>query len=156
MNEKLKNKSRWSWTVLIIVLGLVSVGIVRSVGISHRVPDISLKDGEAVLSPVMIGVESVYMDIINNGGADELISVKTSFPKSIVILHDVQDGRMVQKDRISVPAGASISLRPGGLHIMLFNMPPTLKEGDVITLHLVFAKSGERQVQAGVIREHQR
>ncbi len=140
----------------VLILVLLSAVILFYLKASPREPDISISGAEAVISPVMIGSVSVFMDISNGGAGDELISARTSVPKSVVILHEELEGQMVQTDRIPIPSRGSMVLRPFGPHIMLFNMPRTLKEGDSITLYLTFAKSGERQVQAKVAASYHR
>jgi copper(I)-binding protein len=72
-------------------------------------------------------------------------------PKVVAMLHVVQDGKMVMTDRIVVPAGGVTVLKPGGCHIMLFNMPKDLKAGDAFTLYITFARSGERQIPVKVV-----
>ncbi len=130
------------------------MALLLSFGVSaaNSQSDITIQDAEASPSPMMLGVVSVFMRISNTGNAaDELTAVRTSIPKSSGMLHDVQDGKMVMLDKIPIPANSVTVLRPGSLHIMLFNMPRDLKQGDSITLYLTFAKSGVRQVQVKVM-----
>jgi len=123
-------------------------------GTSSHMPNISIRNAEAVISPMFIGAASVFMDISNDGNEEDVLTtVKTSMPKVATMMHDIQDGRMVMTDRISIPPGG-VTLRPGGLHIMLFNMPKTLKEGDKFTLYLTFARSGLKQVEVRVVSGH--
>lgn len=57
---------------------------------------------------------------------------------------------MVRVDRIPVPAGGSTTLEPGGLHVMLLEMPAPLEEGTELELTLTFERAGELVVDAVV------
>lgn len=51
---------------------------------------------------------------------------------------------------IDVPAGSTVSLEPGGLHIMLIGLATDLQPGDTYDLTLVFEAAGERTVTVEV------
>ena len=53
---------------------------------------------------------------------------------------------MVRVEKIPVPARETVDLKPGSLHIMIFNMPKTIQEGSELALTLRFERSGERTV----------
>ncbi len=57
---------------------------------------------------------------------------------------------MVPVDRITVPAGGSVELKPGGLHVMLMDLKRPLAVGDRFQLTLRFEKSGEQTVEVEV------
>ncbi|MCS6871919.1 MAG: copper chaperone PCu(A)C [Anaerolineae bacterium] len=94
------------------------------------------------------GVSAVYMKIENRGGgSDVLVSAETDVA-GVVELHQTvieNDMAMMRPlpEGINLPPGSVTELLPGGLHIMLLDLKRELKEGDVITLTLVF-KSGKR------------
>lgn len=122
-------------------------------GCASGKPQLSILNQEAVLSPVMRGVVSVFMKVENTGnGSDSLIGAKTGLPGTLVELHDTKQGRMARTESISVPAGSTVSLEPGGAHIMIFKMPRDIGEGSVFPLRLVFAKSGEKEMSVKVVR----
>ena len=50
--------------------------------------------------------------------------------------------RMQEVDAIAVPAGATVELKPGGLHLMLIDLAKPLVAGETFTVTLAFA-SGE-------------
>ena len=49
-----------------------------------------------------------------------------------------------------MPAGGSVTLQPGGLHVMLIDMQKELAPGDKISLTLTFEKAGPMTVEAEV------
>jgi copper(I)-binding protein len=51
---------------------------------------------------------------------------------------------MVESGKLVVPANGVLELKPGGLHIMVFDMPKSTAAGDEFTLRLRFERSGER------------
>jgi hypothetical protein len=53
-------------------------------------------------------------------------------------------------EAIDVPAKSSVTLRPGGLHVMLIGLKNDLKVGDVVRLTLRFEKSGTMKLEAAV------
>jgi copper(I)-binding protein len=109
-------------------------------------PRLRVAPAEATLSPMLAGVCSVFVMIANAGdGDDALVEARADVPGSITQLHVVRDGRMVQRDRLVVPAGGALELRPGGPHVMVFNLPKEGVAGDRFTLHLRFERSGEMQ-----------
>jgi periplasmic copper chaperone A len=68
----------------------------------------------------------------------------------IVEVHEMKmDGgvmRMNAIDRLPLPAGKAVDLKPGGYHVMLLDLTQTLKEGDTVPVTLTFAdKAGQKQ-----------
>ena len=85
-----------------------------------------------------------YMRIINNS-ENNIILHSASSPafKAIEFHRSVEkDGvyRMVPHLHLHIAANASIELRPGDYHLMMFNPTSTLKEGDSVEVELVFSQ----------------
>ncbi|MFN7168084.1 MAG: copper chaperone PCu(A)C, partial [Pannonibacter sp.] len=62
-------------------------------------------------------------------------------------LHEmaVIDGVMKMREMeggIPVPAGATVELKPGGLHVMFMDIKQPLKEGETLPITLTFEKAG--------------
>jgi hypothetical protein len=55
--------------------------------------------------------------------------------------------RMRQVDAIELPAGATVELAPGGLHLMLMGLKSPLKAGERLPLVLRFEKAGELKTE---------
>jgi hypothetical protein len=53
-------------------------------------------------------------------------------------------------DRLEIPAGGTVELKPGSYHIMLLELANELKAGDKIEITLKFEKAGEVKVTAEV------
>ena len=58
--------------------------------------------------------------------------------------------RMRPLENIVVPAGASVTLQPGGHHVMLMGLTAPLKEGDSFPLTVVFENAIKMQTSVKV------
>jgi copper(I)-binding protein len=57
---------------------------------------------------------------------------------------------MQKVDRLEIPAGGSVELKPGGYHVMLIDLTGELRSGDQIEITLTFEQAGEVKVVADV------
>lgn len=95
---------------------------------------------------------AVYLSIMNMGKeSDQLIAISSPIAAS-AMLHKSKDENGVMKmemlDKLEIPAGATIDIVPGHMHIMLTNLNALLKLGDHVPLELTFKKSGKMSVDA--------
>ncbi len=85
---------------------------------------------------------AAYVVIENLGKTDQAVVAASSDAARALELHEMKMTggmmRMSQVKEIVVPAGGRVELRPGGLHIMLFDVTRPLKAGDTIPLTLAF------------------
>lgn len=95
-----------------------------------------------------------YLSVSNAGKAgDKLVSASADVSKSVELHEMKMDGdvmRMREVSAVEVPAGKSVELKPGGLHIMLMGLKAPLKQGDKFPLKLKFEKAGEVTVTVNV------
>jgi copper(I)-binding protein len=116
-----------------------------------RSPRIEIHGPEARLSSMFGGTCAIFLEIVNSGeGADVLVDAAVDLPGAIVELHDVKDGRMVRTDKVAVPAKGAVTLKPGGIHVMVFNLPKDARAGTELTLRLRFETSGERRTSVRI------
>lgn len=133
-------------------------------------------------SPMATTMGAAYMDIVATEG-DELVaaSVDASIAGKTEV-HEVvmsEDGdhsmtddsmadgsmgsdttmpmsgamTMREVDKIVLPAGETVSLKPGGYHIMLLDLVDPLEVGSSISVTLTFATAGEITVDVPVLDE---
>ena len=57
---------------------------------------------------------------------------------------------MERQDLVGIPAGDSVALEPGGLHVMLMNLVNDLQVGDRFELTLEFQRAGDITVEVEV------
>lgn len=109
-------------------------------------PQITIANAKAVLSPAIIGEAMVTMNIVNEGGPDVLKAVKTDIPGAKVSLHVMQGQRMVVVGMVEVLSKSSLEFKMGGSHVMIEDLPKTMKQDSKFHLTLVFQKSGEKTI----------
>jgi len=95
-----------------------------------------------------------FLKIENAGEADRLISAQADVSK-LVELHTMSmDGEVMRMRKldngIELPAGQTVELKPGSLHIMFLELKAPLKEGSKFPLHLKFEKAGDIDVEVQV------
>ena len=95
---------------------------------------------------------AVYLSIMNMGAkSDELIGMSSTAASS-AMLHQSKDENGVMKmemlDILEIPAGKTVDILPGQMHIMLMELKATLKTGDHVALELEFKNSGKVSVDA--------
>ena len=93
--------------------------------------------------------------IMKNSGAaaDALVAAELPVAARAELHTHIKDGdvmRMRQVSSIDVPAGGTVNLQPGGLHIMLIDLKEPLRQGETFPLTLTFAKAGKVTVYVPV------
>jgi periplasmic copper chaperone A len=115
---------------------------------------ISVSDAWARPGPA--GAETaVYLTIANSGGTSDALVAASSPSAASVMLHGTSTDMagmtgMAPLDRVDVPAGGSVPLAPGGMHLMVSGLTSALDIGATIDLDLVFEHAGTVHVAAEV------
>ncbi len=60
--------------------------------------------------------------------------------------------RMLPVERLEIPPGGSVSLEPGGMHLMLFNPARPLRQDDRVVISVELADAARRRFEAVVKR----
>lgn len=82
---------------------------------------------------------AAYVDITNGGPTTQLVSVASSTASSIEFHTTIDDNGMMRMRRlkqIELPAGTTVQLQPGGIHLMVFGVS---KLDEVTTLEFTTA-----------------
>jgi periplasmic copper chaperone A len=118
---------------------------------SHASPtSIHLQDAWARFSPIEGRPAGVYLTIHAGKTADRLISAATPIAARAELHTHTMTGSVMQMrkiDGIDLAASSEVMLKPGGLHIMLFDIKARPKDGSTFPLTLTFAKAGKQTVQ---------
>lgn len=98
-----------------------------------------------------------YLTVVNGGGDDDRLVSATSPAAGRVEIHEmaVTDGVMVMRplpEGLPVPAGETVALAPGGLHLMLIDLAAPLVEGERVPVELTFERAGTIAVELAVDR----
>ncbi len=129
---------------------------------------ISISDAWSRPSPAVAGAGAAYMVIENTGSAADALIDASSDVATAVEVHETvdmssampgaSDGGMgsspmmgMQKiDRLEIPAGGKVELKPGSYHVMLIGLTRELQVGETIEITLTFEKAGDVKVSAEV------
>ncbi len=86
--------------------------------------------------------------------ADTTLVGASSPVAKIVEIHEMKmDGgtmKMRAIDKLALPAGEPVELKPGGYHVMLMDLAQPLKEGETVPVTLTFQDKGGRQTSVDV------
>jgi copper(I)-binding protein len=92
-------------------------------------------------------VSAAYMKLTADADVRLVAASSPAVPR--VEVHEMKmDGdvmRMREVKAIDLPRGKTVSLEPGGLHIMLMNLGKPIAAGEVIPLTLVIESGGTQQ-----------
>lgn len=109
-------------------------------------------------APPASTVLAAYMVVRNNGDTQYTITRIESpdFRDARIHRTVVDDGvaKMLPVEQLPVPVHGSVTLEPGGLHLMLFDPLRTLHEGDSVTLVIHVSTGDSVTVQAPVVRNN--
>ncbi|HSH49050.1 MAG TPA: copper chaperone PCu(A)C [Halomonas sp.] len=106
--------------------------------------------------PPVSTTTAAFMMLHNEGETDRsLVAARTPAARVAELHNHVDvDGvmQMRQVESIPVPAKGSVSLAPGGYHLMLIDLTAPLQEGDDVLLRLTFADGQIQELKAPVRR----
>ncbi len=115
--------------------------------------NLTISDAFLRASTAMAKAGGGFMRIVNSGGADRLLAVKSDISEKAELHTSVmEDGVMKMRAvaAIDIPAGGTAELMPGGFHIMFTGLKDQLKEGTTVSVTLVFEKAGELKLEMPV------
>lgn len=143
---------------LLVVLALLAVLALAACDQASVEEGLAVEDAWVRPSPMAQGNGAGYMVITNNTGQDDaLLGAGADFAETVEIHETVaMEGDMMGMqpvERIDIPAGESVSLEPGGYHVMFIGVAEALREGDTVTLTLNFENAGEISIEAPVREE---
>lgn len=129
-------------------------------GVTLGAIDISGAFTRATLPNAPVG--GGYFTLTNTGAEDDRLVAASSPAAGAVQMHEMAIENDIMKmrelpDGIIVPAGETVALEPGGLHLMFMKLAAPLVEGTVVPVTLTFEKAGEITIEvpvAGVGAQH--
>ncbi len=96
---------------------------------------------------------AAFMQLKNTGTATRVIGASSTAAEAVELhTHQNDQGvmRMRQIEAIDLPANETITLAPGGLHIMLIGLPQALAAGSTVDLKLEFEDGDSRTLEVPV------
>lgn len=119
-----------------LLLAFVLTSLVASCGAS----DLEAGEAWSRSTPAVADTAAIYLTITNGSSTDkELVGVRSDRCESVEIHETTMDGDVMEMNRMDaliVPAGETVHLEPGGMHLMCVRVRETLVEGDLFTLAL--------------------
>jgi copper(I)-binding protein len=97
---------------------------------------------------------AAYLTITSTSAGDRLLGAATPAAAAVEIhTHVVEAGmsRMVRLPELTLPAGETVRLEPGGLHLMLLDVSGPLAAGTKVAMSLRFAEAGTVEIEVPVV-----
>lgn len=97
-----------------------------------------------------------YLTIENTGSDDDRLTAVSAPITERAEIHEMsmENDIMTMRrmdDGLAVPAGQSVQLEPGGLHLMFQDLDEPIQDGDTVPVTLTFERAGEVTVQMPVL-----
>ena len=134
--------------------GLLAVLILAAACATGSGAGLSVSDAWVRPTTSLAAPTAAYLTIVNaSSQADVLLSVTSPAAASVEMHETTMDSSgmtgMQPIDRVEVAAGATVKLKPGGMHLMIM-VTKALEAGGRIELDLVFEHAGTIVVEAEV------
>lgn len=138
-----------STTLALLTLAAICAGPASAQQV--KIGDLVLDHAWARATPGGAKVGGGYLTIENKGATPDKLIGGSSPAAAMVEVHEMSmnNGVMTMramKGGLSIPPGQSVTLAPGGYHIMLMELKAPLKKGDKVPVTLKFEKAGEVNV----------
>lgn len=136
-----------------------ALALALSAGLAHAEPvslgDLVIDTPWARASVGQSRPAAAYITIRNTGaGADRLTAITTPVA-GMPMVHQsaTTDGiaRMTAMGMLEIPAGTTVMMAPGGLHVMLMDLTQALDKGATFPLTLTFQTAGEVTIEVPVL-----
>lgn len=153
MNTRTRKTARWS-TLAIVGTLLVTGCTAQTAEPAPTTPTIEVAD--AWVKAADSGMSAAFGDIRNTGATDvTVVSAETEASTMLELHETIEDdaGMMVMREvdgGFVIPAGESLTLEPGGDHLMLMDLTAPLVAGDEVTFTLTLSDASTVQFSAVV------
>lgn len=143
------------WTPVVTLSGEAMVHEHGAAG-EVTVGDLTLSGAFARATLPNAPVGGGYVTITNNGEtADRLIAVQSPFSPDVqihqmAVVDDVMEMSALP-DGLEIPAGETVTLAPGGLHMMFMDISEPFVEGETVPVTLNFEEAGEVEIELSVL-----
>ena len=150
-NLKVRDVLRFGRTAALTGALLASLGAsALAEGMKHSVQagDIMIEGAFSRATLPNQPVAGAFMVLKNMGDEmDTLIAGETPIAGRVEIHEMAMSGDVMKmrqlEDGLEIPAGETVELKPGGFHVMFFDLTQSLTEGEMIEVTLEFEKGGK-------------
>jgi copper(I)-binding protein len=136
------------WSALAVALAALCVTACSGSGEAEQTEagpkgDVTVSDGRMFLAPVRGNPAAVYFTLANQGGADRTVTkAQVQGARTASLHHTMTSGEMSSMHELpglGVPAGETVVLAPGGMHVMAEGLEPRLMPGGTTQVTLTFS-----------------
>ena len=118
--------------------------------------DLTLSAAYLRATPPKAPVGGGFLTIANAGGDDRLVGVSAEAisPRGEIHSMEMQGDVMKMRqltDGVAIPAGATVELAPGAVHLMFMELKQPLVAGEMVKVRLTFEKAGEVELSVPVM-----
>ena len=137
--------------LFVALIALASTTSWKAHSTETKVGSLLIQDPRARATAPGAPVGAGYLTIMNMGEQEDLLMRVDAPFAGHTEVHEIKMDGDVAKMRplqsgLKIPAGESVNLAPGGLHIMFMDLQHPLKEGNAHTIALHFKHHGEVSV----------
>lgn len=157
MTRTPQHRTALSAFLAVILCATVALAAAPLVAHEFRGGNLDLLHPSVPPTPPGANVAAGYVVIVNSGTEDErLLGGSAPFADGVelhrtTVENDVARMRRLD-DGLAIPAGATVRLEPGGMHLMFVGLAEPLHDGERRPVTLVFERAGDVELEFAVER----
>ena len=132
----------------------LTFGLLAGAGADGIADKVTVENAYVRAVPPVVQTSAAFMTLRSSDDQERfLVGAETPAAVSAELhMHTSDDGvmRMRHIPHIHLPPGNAVTLQPGGLHIMLFDLKAPLAVGDQVPITLIFEDGSTEAVNAEV------
>ena len=144
-------------TAAMVTIGFIMILLPSSGSFSETLNTeaIQIHDAHLRATPPEASVAAGYLSIMNTGDMTEhLLGAKAAFARKteiheMTLVDDIMRMRPIAEG-LKIHSGATLIMKPKGLHLMFVGLEGQVVEGQQRTVTLIFQRHGELEVTFGV------
>ena len=141
---------------LFLAFVLLLAGIGAASAHSYKLGTLEIGHPWARATPPTAPAGGGYLTIKNTGTTpDRLVEVRSPAAAAAQVHEMKMEGNVMRMRELDGPLeikpGETVTLAPGGMHLMMMGLKEPLKQGEKVPLTLVFEKAGKIDVELVVV-----
>ena len=141
---------------LFLAFVLLLAGIGAASAHSYKLGTLEIGHPWARATPPTAPTGGGYLSVKNTGTEpDRLISISSPAAGTVQVHEMKMEGNVMRMRELDGPLeikpGETVTLAPGGMHLMMMGLKEPLKQGEKVPLTLVFEKAGKIDVELVVV-----
>jgi len=140
---------------LFLAFVLLLAGIGAASAHSYKLGTLEIGHPWARATPPTAPTGGGYLSVKNTGTEpDRLISISSPAAQTVQVHEMKMEGNVMRMRELDGPLeikpGETVTLAPGGMHLMMMGLKEPLKQGEKVPLTLVFEKAGSIDVELAI------